>query len=235
MQTMLKNRPPYDAEVDAEVAKEYQRLQEEKRRVRPDPSKEIEAVRTRVSDLEGSVQRLGENVEASHKRLEDMMRTILQNQGQKQVNVCEDTIGPSSSAKMMVTPALTSCTVEATTLVHEPVPATATTSMGVAYAQLPTEDHVCSDVVVDVAADANTNKRGGNNNPVSEVAAPVEDVPQEEGKKATESSAIGDPAEPELEGEPAEAMDDIDEGQPETAGNEEAHESLGPLEQVGFI
>ena len=43
---MLKNRPPYDAEVDAEVAKEFQRLREEKRRVRPDPTREIEVVRT---------------------------------------------------------------------------------------------------------------------------------------------------------------------------------------------
>ena len=78
LQTMLKNRPPYDVEVDAEVAKEFQRLREEKRKVCPDPTREIEAVRTRVSDLEGSVQHLGENVVASHKRLEDMMRTIIQ-------------------------------------------------------------------------------------------------------------------------------------------------------------
>lgn len=54
---MMKNRPPYDAEVDAEVAKEYERLQEEKRRARPDHGREIEAVRTRVSDLEGTVTR----------------------------------------------------------------------------------------------------------------------------------------------------------------------------------
>lgn len=74
---MLKNRPPYDAEVDAEVAKEYQRLQEEKRRVRPNHGREIDAVRTRVSELEGSVTRLGENVAVYHKCLEDMMQKIL--------------------------------------------------------------------------------------------------------------------------------------------------------------
>ena len=51
---MLKNRPPYDAKVDAEVTKEYQCLQEEKRKVRPDHGREIEAVHTRVSDLEGN-------------------------------------------------------------------------------------------------------------------------------------------------------------------------------------
>jgi hypothetical protein len=46
---MLKKRPPYDVEVDAEVAKEYQRQQEEKRRARPDHSREIEAVRTQMA------------------------------------------------------------------------------------------------------------------------------------------------------------------------------------------
>ena len=83
---MLKNRPPYNAEVDDEVAKEYQRLQQEKRRVRRDYGREIEAVRTRVSDLEGIVTCFGENMGASHKHMEDMMRKILRNQGQKQRN-----------------------------------------------------------------------------------------------------------------------------------------------------
>ena len=83
LQTMLKNRAPYDVEVDAEVAKEYQWIQDEKRRARPYHGREIEAMRTRVTNLEGSATRLGENVAASHKRMEDMMRMILQNQGQK--------------------------------------------------------------------------------------------------------------------------------------------------------
>ena len=83
---MLKNRPPYDVEVDAEVAKEYQREQEEKRKARLDHGREIEAVRTRVSDLEGNVTCLGDNVTLSYKRLEDMMRLILHNQGQNHSN-----------------------------------------------------------------------------------------------------------------------------------------------------
>lgn len=74
---MLKNRPPYDIEVDAEVAKENQRLQEEKRKVCPDHGREIEVVCTQVLDLEGSVTRLRDNVVASHKCLEDMMQKIL--------------------------------------------------------------------------------------------------------------------------------------------------------------
>ncbi len=88
---MLKNRAPYDAEVDAEVAKEYQRIQDEKRRSRPDPAIAMEAMRTRVTDLEGSVKSLGEDVAASHKRMEDMMRLILQNQSQKFPPAIDDT------------------------------------------------------------------------------------------------------------------------------------------------
>ena len=107
-QTMLKNRTPYNAEVDAEVAKEYQRIHDEKRKVRPDHDREIEAMRTRVTELEGNVTRLGENVATSHKRMEDMMRKILHNQGQKHPNTISDMIEPSSSAKMLDTFALTS-------------------------------------------------------------------------------------------------------------------------------
>jgi hypothetical protein len=64
---MLKNRPPFDAKVDAEVAKEYQRLQDEKCKVRPDHGREIGSIRTRVSDLECSVNWLGDDMATSHK------------------------------------------------------------------------------------------------------------------------------------------------------------------------
>jgi hypothetical protein len=98
---MLKNRAPYDAEVDAEVAKEYQRIQDAKRKVRPDPSSEIEAIRTRVTDLE-----------ASQKRMEDMMRLFLQNQSQKHPSHIDSMTEPSSSAKMPAFSVLTSTTEE---------------------------------------------------------------------------------------------------------------------------
>jgi hypothetical protein len=149
--------------------------------------------------------------------------------------LCEDTTKPSSSAKMMVTSALTSTTVEATTFVHEPVPAPLLTSMGVVDAQLPTEVHVCGDIVVDVATDANTNKQGGHSSPGTDIAAVVENILQEEGKKSTDSHAIGDPVEPELEEVPIEAMEDIDKGQPETKGIVDAHEPNVFLEHVGYM
>lgn len=223
---MLKNRAPYDAEVDAEVAKEYQRIQEEKRKARPDHGLELESVRTRVSDLEGSVTRLGVSVEASHKRLEDMMRIILQNQGQKHGNAGEDTTEPSSSAKMLETSALTS-----TTLVQQQVPAPTMTTVVVADTRLPSEVRVSSDVAVDAAVDANTNNLAGHSSPGTDIAAVVEDILQEEAHITTDCHAIADPAEPEPEETPVEVMDDIGE-QAEIEGTVNAHESETLLEQV---
>ena len=53
-------------------------------------------MRTRVTDLEGIVTRLGEDVASSHKRMEDMMWMILYNQGQKLPTAIHDTTEPSS-------------------------------------------------------------------------------------------------------------------------------------------
>lgn len=229
---MMKNRPPYDAEVDAEVAKEYERLQEEKRRARPDHGREIEAVRTRVSDLEGTVTRLGENVAASHKRMEDMMRKILQNQGQKQVHAGEDTMEPSSSAQMLDTSALTSTTVAATTLVHQPAPAPILTTMGVAEAPLPSEDPVTIDVAKDAATDVGMNNQEAQTTPNSVIAALVEEIIQGESNKSTDGNATVDPAEPEPEEEPVLPMEDLEEGVVVTEGVVDAPEQVGISEQV---
>lgn len=48
---MLNNHLPYNAEVDAEVVKEYQSLHEEKHKVRLNYDRKIEAVYSRMSDL----------------------------------------------------------------------------------------------------------------------------------------------------------------------------------------
>lgn len=163
------------------------------------------------------------------------MRMILQNQGQKHGNAGEDTTEPSTSAKMLDTSALTSTTVEAMTLVHEPVPAPLLTTMGVVDALFPTEVHVSSDVCEDVALEANANKQGVHNNPVADIAAVVEDLLKEKRRKSTESHAIGDPAEPELEEVPIQAMEDVEEGQPEKEGIVDAHKANAFLEQVRFL
>jgi hypothetical protein len=228
----MKNRPPYDAEVDAEVAKEYERLQAEKRRARPNHGREIEAVRTRVSDLEGTVTRLGENVAASHKRMEDMMRTIMQNQGLKQVHAGEETMEPSSSAQMLDTSALTSTTVAVTTLVHQPAPAPIVTTMGVAEAPLLSEDPVPIDVAKDAAIDVCMNNQEAQTTPTSVTAALVEEIILGDSNKSTDVNATVDPREPEPEEEPVLPTSDVDEGAVVPDTFEDAAEPIGIPSQV---
>ena len=117
---MLKNRPPYDAEVDAEVATEYQRLQNEERKVRPDHEQEIECIRTWVSDLECTVNRLGDDMVASYKRLEEMMQSLLHKLVSKEVDARDDM--QASASKLIETPVLTSTTAEAKTVPLEHAP-----------------------------------------------------------------------------------------------------------------
>ena len=229
---MLKNRPPYDAEVDAEVAKEYQRQHEEKRKACPDHGREIEAVRTRMADLEGSITRLGENVVASQQRREEMMRMILRNQGQKQLNAGEDMIEPSSSAKMLGTSALTSMTVELTTLVPQPVPTPALTVVGTADTRLAAVVQVPSEVAVDAAMDVTLNKQGVDTSPGTVTTSVVEDIQEEEENKSPESQAIGDEVEPEPKEGPLQPMEEIDKGHHDIEGNVDIPEENAILEQV---
>ena len=184
-----------------------------------------------MSDLEGTVTHLGEDVAASHKRIEDMMQKILQNQGQKQGNTGEDTTEPLSSAQMLDTSSLTSTMVEATTLVHQPVPAPLLTTMSVADTPLPSVVHVPNDVAEDVVTNVTMNNQGVHTSPGTVIAAVVKDILRE-GNKSTDSHATGDPAEPEPEEDPMQAMEDIDEGHPETKGILDAPEQNTILEQV---
>lgn len=229
---MLKGWPPYDAEVDAEIAKEYQRLQEEKRRVKPDHGREIDEVRTRASELEGSVTRLAKNVTASHKRLEDMMQLILQNQDKKHANVGEDITEPSSSAKMLDTSAMTSTTAEPTTLPHHPVSAALVTALATAKTRLVSEVHVPCDVAKDVATEAATNNQGVHKMADTVIASIIEDILDEEGKKSTHSQATEDVIEPESEDVHMHAVEEVNEGQPEVEGNADVPEDIANTEQV---
>lgn len=230
---MLRNCPPYDAEVDAEVAKEYQRLQEEKRRVRPDPFKEIEAVRTRVSDLEGSVQRLGENVAASHKRMEEMMRMILQNQSQKHQTAMDNITEPSSSAKMLDTSALTSTTTtaELTTVAHKQTCTPDLSALNGADVQLASVEHVPSDVALDVVPDTFADVQTVHTGPETVIACIIEDI-LVGGKKSTSSLAIDEHVEPGPQEVHVQGMEDVGEGHPETSGNADVPAEIVSSEQV---
>ena len=229
---MMKNRAPYDAEVDAEVAKEFERLQEEKRRGRPDHGREIEAVRTRVSDLEGTVTRLGENVAASHKRMEDMLQKILQHQGAKEVLAGEHTVEPSSSAQIVDTSALTSTTVTAATLVQQPTPVSIMTNMGVTEVHVTSNNPIGIDVARVAAADASLNNQEAQTNPNSVIAALVEEIIQGDSNKSTACNVGVDPAEAEPEENPVVPMDDVEEGIVVTEGVVDAPEEVGISEQV---
>ena len=88
------------------------------------------------------------------------MWKILQNQGRKHRSACEDTTEPSSSVKMMDTSTLMSTTIEARTLVQQPIPAPMLTTVGAADLPLPFPIHVPCDGAEDVAIDATTNNQG---------------------------------------------------------------------------
>ena len=232
LQTMLKGRPPYDAEVDAEVAKEYQRVQDEKRRAKPDHGREIDAVRTRVSELEGSVTRLGENMSASHKRLEEMMQLILQNQGKKHANAGEDITEPSSSTKMLDTSALTSTTAEPTVLAHHPVPIAIVTTLAAADTRLASVVHVPCDIAEDAATEAATNNQGMHKSTDTVIASIIDDILDDEGNKSTDPLAAEDTLEPESEDVPVHAVEEANEGHPEGEGIADVLEENANPEQV---
>ena len=55
---MLKSRPPLDLEVDAEVARVFERQQANRRRSRPQHAQDLEEVYNRVTGLEAGFSRL---------------------------------------------------------------------------------------------------------------------------------------------------------------------------------
>jgi hypothetical protein len=231
MQAMLKNRAPYDAEVDAEVAKEYQRIQEEKRRARPDHGSEMESMRTRVTDLEGSVTRLGENVAASNKRMEDMMRMILQNQSQKHPTNIDSMTEPSSSAKMLDISALTSTTEDLVMVAQKQAPTPVISAVGGADMRVASAIPVPSDVSEDAATDAVTDVEAVPPSSETIIASIIEDI-LEVPKKTTQTPVIDDPVEPTNEEVPVQAMEDVEEGHPEISGNADVPEEIASLDQV---
>jgi hypothetical protein len=228
---MLKNRAPYDAEVDAEVAKEYQRIQDEKRRVRPDHGSEIEAIHTRVTDLEGSVTRLGENVAASHKRMEDMMRMILQNQSQRQPTNIDSIAEPSSSVKMPAFSALTSTTEDLMMVAQKQAVTEVLNVVGGADLRLASAVHVPSDVAEDATTDAVTIVQGVHTTSETIIASIIEDI-LDPVKKTTQTPATDDHVEPANEDVPVQALEDVEEGHPEISGNADVVEEIASLEQV---
>jgi hypothetical protein len=126
---------------------------------------------------------------------------------------------PSLSAKMLDTSALTSMTVELTTLDPQFVPTPALTAVGAAETRLPSVVHVPIDVAKDAATDATLNKQGIDTNHGTVTASVVEDKWEEDWNKSPDSQANGDAVEPEPKEGPLQPMEEIDEGHPEIEGN----------------
>jgi len=155
---MLKNCPLKDDKGDAEVAKEYDRLQEEKCRTRPNHAKDMEAMRSHMTDLEGNVIRLGETMAASQKQMEELLNEFTQSQEPKHIIGIEELTESSHSAKAVETSALMSTTAKAWTTVQTNflIPILTPSPMVLAPKAIITT----LDTAVGVVSDANPDKDG---------------------------------------------------------------------------
>lgn len=97
----MLGREPLDDEIDAEVAKELKRISEQKNKGRYDASKELEEVRTRMLEMEGSVMRLEEKVTSSQQRIEDMLKDFLLEKRRASEQSVEYTVQPPSSVQVI--------------------------------------------------------------------------------------------------------------------------------------
>ena len=92
---MHLGRPPLDAEIDDGVAKELKRISELKSKPRKDFGVELQDLRSRMTEVEGSMDRL----ESSQVRIEEMLKELLGGkQGKDTISVL-DVGEPSSCAQ----------------------------------------------------------------------------------------------------------------------------------------
>ena len=74
---MEHSRKPYQTEITNEVVREYSRQQLEKQKSALQKGADMDDVCTRVVDIEGSVAHLEDKIGESHKRMEEMLRALL--------------------------------------------------------------------------------------------------------------------------------------------------------------
>ena len=101
----------------------------------------------------------------------------------------------ASSVKLVDTSILTSTTAEAKTVPPEPALPPLLNVVSVMDVLCPSALLVCSDVIKDVAVDANMNKVADHANITTDIATVVEEIVHEDGNKAVESDVIADIAE----------------------------------------
>jgi len=109
---MVLNRSPTDEEVDAEVAKERARQSEEKRKGPADYGRSIDEISSRVADLETGFSSLREDVTASVKRVEDLIKQVMGKWSLKEGNTGQENMERSTSTTVLGTSVPTSHTQE---------------------------------------------------------------------------------------------------------------------------
>ena len=185
---MLLNRPPFDAEVDKEVALEYARLQEDKRRGRLPQSREVEEMCTRVTDLENTVRGLGEKLTTSHKGLEAMLHKILEGLAQPSCTAMEEITKPSASTEVVDAAAAQSQGTRAWKTIETTVFPTLLNTPAEADVLRPDPTDVDCDVAEHVEADMQIEKEVVDNDDAVNIAG--EEAQDERTKDFTESLAM---------------------------------------------
>ena len=151
-----------------------------------------ESICTRVSHLECSVTRLGDDMAASHKWLEEMMQTLLHKVDPEQGIIGDNMQAQASSAKFVDTSKLTSTTAEAKTVPPELALPPLLNVVSVVDVPCPSALLVCSNVIKNVAADASINKAADHGNITTDITAVVEEIVHKDGNKAVESDIKAD-------------------------------------------
>ena len=150
-------------------------------------------MRTRVSDLECSVIRLGYDMAASHKRLEEMMKSLYHKVDPKQGIAGDDMQAQASSAKFVETLVLISTMAEAKMLPLEPLPPPLLNVVSVMSSS--STLIVCSDVIKDITTDITINVVSDHDNVSKDIATLVKEIVHEDAINAVESDVISDMAE----------------------------------------
>lgn len=139
-----------------------------------------------MSDLEGSINRLGDDMATLHKCLEEMMQSLLHKVGSKEVDAGDDIQAQALYATLVPTPVLTSTAAEVKTVPPKPAPTSLLNVIRVVDVPSTSALLVGSNVAVDVAADATMNKAADHANVIIDINTVYEKIGYEDEKKSVE-------------------------------------------------
>ena len=131
----------------------------------------------------------------SHKRLEEMMQSLLHKIGSKESIACDDMQAQASFAKLVDTSVLMSTAVEVKTVPPEPTLPLLFNVVSVVDVSSPFALLVCNNVIEDILADATMNKAAYHGNITTDIITVVKEIMHNDENKALESDIIVDMAE----------------------------------------